>query len=68
MEQVRQWAERPFAWVVAGILLPFVGAGIALTTGVGILFWVFSFVGGFLSLTGTIALGVSLGIRNARSE
>ena len=59
--------DQPFAWVVAGVLLPFIGAGIALASGVGILFWCFSFVGGFLSLTGTIALGVSLGIRNAKS-
>jgi hypothetical protein len=60
-------AEKPFAWVVAGVAMPFLGAGIALSTGAGILFWAFSFVGGFLSLTGTIALGVSLGLRHARS-
>ena len=70
MEQpaaLRAVIAQPFAWVVSGIALALLGVPVALGTGIGLLFWIFSFFGGFLSLTGTIALGVSLGIRHARS-
>jgi hypothetical protein len=70
MEQsvtLRGLTSQPLVWVASGIVLALVGVPLALGTGVGELFWVCAFFGAFLSLTGTIALGVSLGIRHARS-
>lgn len=66
MDRVGALAAQPLAWVVGGILLALLGVPLALGLKVGLLFWICAAAGGFLFTVGTIALGVSLGLRHER--